>query len=60
MERPLRDRGTRTTTKINAHFVPPFFICLLAVNTQNTGLQGPHAGTHALNFPFLLLEFEEV
>ena len=34
----------RTTTKVNAHFVPQFFICLQAVNTQNTGLQGPLAG----------------
>ena len=50
----------RTTTKINAHFVPLFFICLLAVNTQNTRLQGPHAGPHALDFPFWLLDLEEV
>ena len=37
----------RTTTKMNAHFVPRFFICLQAVNTQNTGLQGPLAGPRA-------------
>ena len=24
----------RTTTKMNAHFVPQFFICLQAVNTH--------------------------
>ena len=35
------------TTKMNAHFVPRFFICLQAVNTQNTGLQGPLAGLYA-------------
>ena len=34
-------------TKTNAHFVPWFFICLQAVNTRNTGLQGPLAGSHA-------------
>ena len=36
-----------TATKMNAHFVPWFFICLQAVNTQNTGLQGPLAVLHA-------------
>ena len=36
-----------TITKMNEHFVPRFFICLQAVNTQNTGLQGPLAGAHA-------------
>ena len=36
-----------TVTKMNAHFVPQFFICFQAVNTQNTGLQGPLAGPHA-------------
>ena len=39
--------GDRVTTKINAHFVPQFFICLQTVNTQNTRLQGPLAGLHA-------------
>ena len=34
----------RTTTKVNAHFVPRVLICLQAVNTQNTGLQGQLAG----------------
>ena len=38
---------SRTTAKINAHFVPRFFICLQAVNTQNTGLHGPIADLHA-------------
>ena len=28
-------------------FCPSVFICLQAVNTQNTGLQGPLAGLHA-------------
>ena len=28
----------RTTTKMNAHFVPPFFICLRAVNTHRVRL----------------------
>ena len=28
-----------TTTKMDAHFAPRFFICLQAENTQNTGLQ---------------------
>ena len=37
----------RTTTKMKAHFVPRFFICLQAVNTRNTGLQGPLTGPHA-------------
>ena len=36
-----------TTTKMNAHFGPRFFISLQAVNTQSTGLQGPLAGPHA-------------
>ena len=35
------------TTKMNAHFVPRFFICLQAVNTRSIGLQGPVAGPHA-------------
>ena len=30
----------RTTTKMNVRFVPRFFICLQAVNTQNTSLSG--------------------
>ena len=37
----------RAATKMNAHVVPRFFICLQAVNTQNTALQGPVAGPHA-------------
>ena len=36
----------RTATKMNAHFVPWFFLCLQAVNTQNSGLQGSLAGPH--------------
>ena len=28
----------RTTTKMNAHFVPQFFICLQAVNTRRVRL----------------------
>ena len=39
--------GLLCTTKMNAHFVPQFFICLQTVNTQNTRLQGPLAGLHA-------------
>ena len=62
----------RTATNMNAHFVPRFFICLQAINTQNTGLQGPLAGLHACStsrfplFGFLrhgykkYLEIEEV
>ena len=62
----------RTTTNMNAHFVPRFFICFQAVDTQNTGLQGPLAGPHACSTlrsslsSFLrrgykkYLEFEEV
>ena len=38
---------SRTTTKMNAHFVPRFLFCLQAANTQNTSLQGPLAGPHA-------------
>ena len=50
-----------TTTKMNAHFVPQFFICLQAANTQNTGLQLRSAGWpaclfHREIFPFLLFE----
>ena len=37
----------RTTTKMNAHFVPQCFICLQAVNTRNTGLQGLLVSPHA-------------
>ena len=37
----------RTTTKVNAHFVPRFFICLHAVSTQSTGMQGALAGSLA-------------
>ena len=37
------------TTKMNAHFVPQFFICLQEVNTQNTGLQGALAGPRAFS-----------
>ena len=40
----------RTETKMNEHFVPRVFICLQAVNTHSTGLQGPLAGR---DFPFL-------
>ena len=36
-----------TTTKMNAHFVPRFFICLQVVNTRNGCLQIPLAGPHA-------------
>ena len=45
----------RSTTKMNVHFVPRFFICLQAVNTQNISLQGSLAGQHACraDFPFL-------
>ena len=53
------DEG-RTTSKMNAPFVSRFFICLKALNTQNTGLQGPLAGldcsVHLEIFPFWLLE----
>ena len=35
---------------MNAHFVPQFFICLQAVNTQNTGLQGPLACPYACSY----------
>ena len=47
-----------TTNKINAHFVPWFFICLQTVNTQNTGLEGLLASSHAsstLRFSLLRL-----
>ena len=37
----------RTTIKMNAHFVPQFFISLQVVNTQKSGLQGLPAGPHA-------------
>lgn len=37
----------RTTTKVNAHFVPRFFICFHAVSTQSTGMQGALAGSLA-------------
>ena len=37
----------RTTTKMNVHFVPRFFICSPSLNTHDTGLQGPLAGLHA-------------
>ena len=43
----------RTATKMNAHFVPQFFICVQAVNIQNTDLQGLLAGPHPQDFPFL-------
>ena len=36
----LRNSVGRTTTKMNVHFVPWFYFCLQAVNTQNTSLQG--------------------
>ena len=37
----------RTLTKMIAYLVPRVFIYLQAVNTQNTGLQGPLASLHA-------------